>query len=131
MMIYFRYALRPETMKFIKPMKLTVKNGDLILNFYKSEEQDHKDRESPVSSDSADRRTEAGEPVYRLDGEEVIAAGNIRSMNSSGKLIVFSLRQPKYATISVPAEIWMDSEGQSVERNVVLNVLEKNGIKFA
>ena len=119
--VYFKYGLKPENRKLISPMFIEIKQNHLTINYL----EETKDDKSEENNDSE-----------RVGGDETITESvnvefdRIKGMTLGKKSMTIRFHQPSYATLTIDDAFWDESKG-NVNKNEIIDVFIKNGIKFA
>lgn len=116
-MVYFNYALSPESRRFIRPMIIKLKHEGLEIVYL--EEQPTDKNEST-----------AKQPKFKIVSSEVFPFDRIESYSTAGNTLIIRFKEPKYATIAIRADQW-DGENKTELMNYAVSFLTENGIKIA
>ena len=116
-MVYFNYALSPESRRFIRPMIIKLKPEGLEIVYLEEQPTD--------KNESA-----AKQPKFKIVSSEVFPFDRIESYSTAGNTLIIRFKEPKYATVAIRVDQW-DGENKTDVMNNAVSFLTENGIKIA
>lgn len=116
-MVYFNYALSPESRRFIRPMIIKLKPEGIEIVYLEEQPTDKNE-------------SSAKQPKFKIASSEVFPFDRIESYSTAGNTLIIRFNEPKYATVAIRADQW-DGENKTDLMNNAVSFLTENGIKIA